>query len=246
MYFFHTARRQPDTIGFECGLYLAIMVLSSLLNPRDQIQVPKNLSSSFGYCHTLLNKSSLPPTPPVGLELAAPLVPAVVVQPPNSSSEATLGVGLNPPLAPGTMLVVARELPVLPHPKSLAAALEASGLFVAAVAVVSVLQALPPQTSELELAQFALEEAIGFAAGAGVGAEGLGGLERLNTELAGAIDGGWLGAGAGGAGWAGVEKSKRSPSAADAGTAAGFGAAAVVVAVEKAPNPLEPNEGFCW
>ena len=108
------------------------------------------------------------------------------------------------------------------------------------------LQALPPHTSELELAQFELGAASGFAAEAEVEVEGFGGLERLKTELAGAMEGGLLGAGA--AGCAGVEKSKRSPRAAEAGAgaAAGFGAGAVVVAVEKAPKPLEPNEGFCW
>ncbi|KAL5883700.1 hypothetical protein ACKVWC_011556 [Pyricularia oryzae] len=203
------------------------------------------------YCHTLENKSSLPPNPAAGLAVppdAFP-VPVLLAHPPNSSSAATLG--WKPPEAPGTMLWLAKPPPpLLPQPPKASELLEGmvvAVLLAGAAAASGVDQAsLAPQTSEFDQLLVPIVD---------VGLEVAGGdltwveAERLKTESE-------LGAGAAlGLGvevWAGVEKSKRSPSAAEAGidVPAGFAwGADVVVAVGEVspPKPLElPNDDFCW
>lgn len=83
----------------------------------------------------------------------------------------------------------------------------------------------------------------GAAAGAGLGAEGAVGAERLKAEFNGGDATGWLctaGAGAG----APIDRSKRSSRPEEG--AAGLGAAALGdVNDEKSPNPLVLGLRFC-
>lgn len=100
-----------------------------------------------------------------GLLLVFP--PVLLVHPPNSSSAATLGVGANPPEAPGIILWLAKEPPVLPQgPKSLPLGktgdLIGDGLFIAGAGT-GVGSGLPhalPQTSELLNADVFRDDAV--------------------------------------------------------------------------------------
>jgi hypothetical protein len=112
----------------------------------------------------------------------------LLAHPPNSSSAVTLGAGLKPPLAPGTMAVLAKEELEFPHPKSAAGDLgcwEAlcTGATGTAGAGAGALHSVVPQTSAPDIAVDA--KADGAAAGAAAGAAGLlCGDDRLKTELA--------------------------------------------------------------
>lgn len=149
------------------------------------------------YCHTLENKSSSPPKPealPAGLLPVAG--PALLDQPPNSSSAATLGAGLKPPPIPGTIGVLANA-PVAPHPALLEAGLGISGLFcagggAAAAAGGPELHSLLPHTSDPDHPPKEPAPALG----AGDGAAGLAcEEERLKTEPDAAAGAGWNGGG---------------------------------------------------
>lgn len=163
---------------------------------------PATFTSGVSYCHTLENKSSSPPKPPDDLAGALPAVvvvdgPVLLDQPPNSSSAATLGAGLNPPPAPGTIGVCAKELVLLPpHPKSFEAATGA-GLFCAGAAggLVGAAEAhsLPPQISAPEampLVTTALCPEAERAAGLFCGGD-----ERLKTEFEDTCEAGLMGGG---------------------------------------------------
>ena len=172
------------------------------------------------YCHTLENKSSSPPKPPLGL-VWPPLPPAagpLLVHPPNSSSAETLGdaIGLKPPDAPGTMGVLAKAPPVLPQPKSLAAGFGGSGAFwmgagAGAAGAAGAPQSLPPQTSAPEKPPIEPAALAVVVVLVGAAAGGLWGEERLKTELVEAT----AGCGGGGDVVTGAERSKRSPIAED-------------------------------
>ena len=194
------------------------------------------------------NKSSFPPEPLAGFTVEPAAGPALLVQPPNSSSAATFGAGAKPPEAPGIIGWFARELPELPQPKSLVAprvaGLETSGLFLAAPVFDHALSphtSAPDQLLEPPRVPATLELVVVVAAAGARGALDAWVLERLKTELVWligeAIAGFGTGAGAG-AGAAGVEKSKRSSRPEEAGWAAGLGGAAVVVIEGKPPRPL--------
>ena len=165
----------------------------------------------------------------------------LLVHPPNSSSAATLGCVTSPPVAPGTIAVLANEPMVLPPPpppllpphapKSLDGCGLVTGLLGAGAGSA---HALPPQTSAPEKPPPPPPiVASGLVVVAGAGGDL--GCVRLKTELDAA--GAAAGAGAGAAAGAGAEKSKRSFIADDAG-AAGFGWAAA--GEPKLPNPSNP------
>ena len=167
--------------------------------------------------------------------------PVLLVQPPNSSSAATLGAGLNPPEAPGTIGVLANAPPVFPHPKSFV--FVASGLFTAGLLACSgAAQALSPQTSALEKL-VELNEDVGFeTAGVVAGGDFAWLEERLNTEFGPAEGVEMAGAGTGAGAGAGLEKSNKSAMADEAGAADGLGGGA---GEAKPPKPPElPKDGF--
>jgi hypothetical protein len=187
---------------------------------------------------TFENRSSLAPNPAAGLlcvllDDAAGAGAGALLHPPKSSSALTFGGSAEPdelkvPPPPGTMLWLAREVPLEPHPK-----LPDAGCGGAADVVVLGLFAelhasFDPQASSLPQPP--------PIAGIGAGTAGFGGAagcERLKTDCCGGgetTDG--LG---GGGGDAGVEKSNRSPKPEleDTAGAAGEGAES------NAPKPLE-------
>lgn len=191
----------------------------------------------------------------------APEVPAlgrvvVVVQPPNSSSAATLGAVLKPPEAPGTMLCEASAFPAVPQPNELVVAgamgLARPGLFSGAAVVVvagsGVSHGLDPHTSAFDRLVEPKEPSVLAVAAAGWALGWLGAADRLKTEL---VDAGAAGVleNADGAGACevvtGAERSNRSPRAdEDAGGGSGFCVDA------GAPNMAEPVEALtdlcCW
>jgi hypothetical protein len=150
--------------------------------------------------------------------------PVLLVQPPNSSSAATFGAGVNPPDAPGTILWLANEPPpmLLPHPPKSLPALGAegcgsAGLFgPAAVAGPGLLHAFP-HTSASDV----LMEVTGAEVGGGIeAADGLVWVvERLKTEFEVGAAAGLGAAGVITAGLVGVDQSKRSPKPEDDGWA---------------------------
>lgn len=123
--------------------------------------------------HTFENKSSSAAlNPPAGL-LAPPVWPVLDDHPPNSSSAWTLGAGLKPPEAPGTIGVLAKELEDAPQPPK---SLDAVVVLVWAGAALGVEdvsleppQALLPQTSAPAMPLLPKDDA---AAGAGEGLTG--------------------------------------------------------------------------
>lgn len=137
--------------------------LICLLNKRsfwtNQSRLPLakllDIPCSIPYCQTFENKSSSAPNPPAGFDVDVVLLlegPVLLAQPPNSSSAVTLGAGLKPPPAPGTIGVLAKEPPalpvLLPHPpKSLPDGVTAVGWLGVAAAGSGVAQSLLPQTS---------------------------------------------------------------------------------------------------
>lgn len=166
----------------------------------------------------------------------------LLVHPPNSSSAVTLGCVTRPPEAPGTIAVLAKELPMpdppllLPHaPKSLDGCATGCGVAAGLLAGAGSAHALPPHTSAPENPPLAPIVASGLVVAAGAGGDL--GCERLKTELD-ELDtaGAGAGVGAGAAAGAGAEKSNRSFIADDAGAAA-LGWAA---GEEKSPNPPKP------
>lgn len=88
---------------------------------------------------------------------------ALLAQPPNSSSAATLGAGLKPPPDPGTMGVLAKA-PPLPQPRLLDVVLVSSGLAFAgaagagAGAGAGVAHSLPPHGSAMPIPPNALAD----------------------------------------------------------------------------------------
>lgn len=211
-----------------------------------QGQSAKNISIYhvlIPYSHTLEKRSSAPPNPPAGLvELVVVVVPdetgAALVQPPKSSSAATVGVGLG----------------AAPQPLPMSLGVKVSGTFImdavdgaagaGSGAGSGVLQALPPQGSMLADIILAAAAVATGTSGFG-GAEGLGwkeGLERLKAELiscCGEATAGFGGdieaAGAGG----GEDRPKRSFESDDEG---GFGFEGLVVGEAKPPKKSCPLE----
>ena len=209
------------------------------------------------YCQTLEKRSSSPPKPldPVDAEAVVvvvwPPMPVLLDQPPNSSSAATLGAGLKPPPAPGTMGVLAKALlELLPQPMSLLTA----GLLMAAagwtaeaggggLAAAGVAHSLPPQASMPDRPELlkppVLLLVIGAGAATGLVTGLLCGAERLKTEF---VDAGccWAGGETGGGDDCdtGAEKSKRSAMAEDEEVCAGFeGAGGDAIGLAKSPKP---------
>lgn len=169
-------------------------------------------------------------------------------QPPNSSSAVTLGAGLKPPVAPGTIGVLAKALLELPHPKSLPdGTLESSGLLCAGagggLVGAGVAHSFPPQTSAPDIpVPNPTVAALTPELLDGSGAAGFGcGDDRLKTESDCAGAGAGCGAGGGDVCVTGADRSKRSPIADAAGLVCGGGEDGEV----KEPNPL-PAEGRFW
>lgn len=184
------------------------------------------------------------------LPLVAAGVVVLLIQPPNSSSAATLGAGAKPPEALGTIGWLAKEPPVveavvvlLPHPKSLERGIEVTGAGFGGWGATGLggsgaeAHSLEPHTPASDQALEVEIEARGFcvvdvaAAGAEVVAAG---LERLNAELK--SDEGF-GAAAGGGTVvvvAGIEKSNKSLRAEEVGAGLEGGAEGV----EEKPSGL--------
>lgn len=212
------------------------------------------LPTKLVYCQTLEKRSSSPPNPDFATA-GFPLVdgPVLLAQPPNSSSAVTLGAGLKPPPAPGTIGVLAKEELEFPHPKSAAGALGCWGLLGANVtgagagaAGAGVLHSLLPQASRPDMPP---DPKAGEVV-EGAGAAGLlgGGEDRLKTELL--VADGEVTCGGGELCVTGADKSKRSPMAEEE-DCDGLGAGAVAVCVgggdEKEENPPNPElDDFCW
>lgn len=189
------------------------------------------------YSQTLLKRSSAPPpNPPAGL--VEPLLFVVVVaegvmgealvQPPKSSSAATVGVGLGAGA---------------PQPLLMSLAVKVSGTFIMdAVDVVGagagagvgsgLLQALPPQGSIIPAAAAVAAGTSGFA-GCWGGGERTGGLEILNAELISCCGDDTVGLGGAAGARGGEERPKRSfESDDDGGLGLGCGGGD-----ENPPNP---------
>lgn len=189
------------------------------------------------YSHTLEKRSSAPPpNPPAGLEVVVEVVPeetgAALVQPPKSSSAATVGVGLDG----------------APQPLPISLAVKVSGRFImlevddtagagAGAGTGSGLpHALPPQGSMLaDMTPPAAAVATGTVGLAGAGGW-MEGLERLNAELISC----WgdeivgLGGAAGAAGAGGGEDRPNKSFERDEG---GLGFAGLVDGEAKPPKP---------
>lgn len=149
-----------------------------------------------------------PPIPPAGFEGAAALPadgPVLLAQPPNSSSAATLGVGLKPPPDPGTMGVLAKEEP--PQPRPLDEAFVSAGLCCAGAEGAAAAKELPPPLAHSFPPQASAPDMpvipkAPVDAGAGTGAGTAEGLfwvdDRSKTELVCGLAGGlfWVGGGA--------------------------------------------------
>lgn len=237
---------------------LVILILAAVTAQHPSLSISRTY---LPYSHTFEKRSSLAPNPVAGLlplvAVVVFVVGALLVQPPNSSSAATLGVTAeNPPEAPGIIGVFAKEpAPELPHPKSLTGAGAGVGAGFAAaggccLGASGVDHALPHTSAPDKLLDPKVPKVpSGFEAVVGA-AGGAAGLERLKTEDDDVVDvvviADWA-AGAAGAG-AGEEKSNKSPKDAEAGAGAGFGAVGWDASGEDIPpNPKElPIDCFGW